>query len=282
MTDDAGNISLSVVVPAHNSSDVIVSSIERLAARLSDREAEVIIVENGSTDGTYELCRLLMDELPAKHPRLRLIRSDKGMGNALRAGSEASHGEYILLTADDLPFGFDDLDAYDQLREAPAARPLVMIGSKAHRDSQVERNALRRTLTFGFGILRRLILGMKTGDPQGTVIIKGDLLRTIAPTLREDGFLFTTELIYRVERMGLRPVEVAVKLSADHADHPSRVSPSDVLSMAVGLLRVRAGDRLTSSERHPPASSQEATSADIAEASKDSRRGWPNRDDHAQ
>jgi glycosyltransferase involved in cell wall biosynthesis len=241
----------------------------------------VIIVENGSTDGTYELCRRLIHQRTGHQPRFWLLRSGKGMGNALRAGSKASQGEYILLTADDLPFGFDDLDAFDRLRNAGAA-PVVMIGSKAHPDSHIERGALRTMLTFGFGILRRLILGMRTGDPQGTVIVNGKLLRTIAPTLREDGFLFTTELIYRVERMGLRPVEVAVKLSADHADHPSRVSPSDVLSMAVGLLRVRAGDRLTSSERHPPASSQEATSADIAEASKDSQRGWPSPADRAR
>jgi glycosyltransferase involved in cell wall biosynthesis len=280
---NSSGLYLSVVVPAHNSSAVIGTCIDRLAGRFAGQAAEVIIVENGSNDDTYEVCRRLVDSRPANViPRIRLLQSEKGMGRALKTGAQASRGDHVLLTADDLPFGFDDLDAFDRLRNAGAAAPVVMIGSKAHPDSHVERGALRTTLTFGFGILRRLILGMKTGDPQGTVIVNGKLLRTIAPTLREDGFLFTTELIYRLERLGLRPVEVPVKLSADHAHHASRVSPSDVLSMALGLFRLRAGGVPTSSERDPMAPSRGATSADIAEASKDSQRGWPSPDDRAR
>jgi glycosyltransferase involved in cell wall biosynthesis len=283
MRPEGSNVELTVVIPAHNSSDVIATCIGRLAERLSDRMAEVIIVENGSTDGTYELCLRLVDEWPATTmPRFRLLRSDKGMGNALRTGAEASRGEYVLLTADDLPFGFDDLDAFDRMAVAGTDRPIVMIGSKAHPDSRVNRGVLRGALTLGFSILRRLVLGMKTGDPQGTVIVEGQLLRSIAPTLHEHGFLFTTDLIYRLERMGVRPVEVPVALSADHARHASRVSPSDVRAMALGLFRLRRSGGPSSSDRGLSARSQSTPSAGTAEAGKDSPQGWPTRGDRAR
>lgn len=234
-------ISLSVIVPAHNSSAVIEACIAQLRLRLSDRSAEIIVVENGSTDDTFERCTRLANNWTDPNVQLVILRCGKGMGNALRTGALASRGSYVLLTADDLPFGFDDLDAADRFAAA-SCLPTVVIGSKAHPSSVVPRGALRTTLTWGFSLARRVLLGMRTGDPQGTVLIEGELLRGLASGMRECGFLFTTELLYAVERRGIRPVEVAVRLSADHGKHASRVAARDVLSMGLGLLRLLRTD----------------------------------------
>jgi uncharacterized protein (TIRG00374 family) len=167
------------------------------------------------------------------------------MGNALRVGILNSRGASVLLTADDLPFGFDDLDAADRMSRNVSLLPQVIIGSKAHPESEVNRGWLRSSFTRGFGIMRRVILGMRTGDPQGTILINGHLARRLAGITVETGFLFTTELIAATERLGLESVEVPVRLSADHAGHASRVSWADVLAMAFGLLRIRRGrDRI--------------------------------------
>jgi hypothetical protein len=84
---------------------------------------------------------------------------------------------------------------------------------------------------------------MRTGDPQGTVLMDGDLMRRLVPDLVEPGFLFTTELVYLAERAGIVPVEVPVRLSADHDSHDTRISRGDVLAMGVGLFRLRARHR---------------------------------------
>lgn len=107
----------------------------------------------------------------------------------------------------------------------------------------MRRGALRGTLTWGFAALRRVVLGMRTGDPQGTVLMDGDLMRGLVPDLVEPGFLFTTELVYLVERAGIVPVEVPVRLSDDHDSHETRISRADVLAMGVGLFRLRARHR---------------------------------------
>jgi hypothetical protein len=168
------------------------------------------------------------------------------MGNALRVGVTHSRGASLLLTADDLPFGFDDLDGADALRsQADLDYPLVIIGSKAHPSSRVRRGWARDLATRGFSVGRRVLIGMKTGDPQGTFIVDGPFLRSIVGHLSEPGYLFTTELAYVAERLGHPPVEVPVTLRGTHGSHSSRVSLSDAAVMAVGLLALRLRHRRT-------------------------------------
>lgn len=239
--------SLSVVVPAHNSADVIERTVIRLKDRLAGTDAEVLVVENGSSDATADVVARLVDLDGA--PRIVLLRSDKGMGNALRAGIAASTGDQVLLSADDLPFGFDDLDRAAEL----LTRPDIVIGSKAHRDSDVERGALRSVSTWGFRLMRRLILWSRVGDSQGTILADGPWLRAVAPDLDHPGFLFTTQLCFAAERQGLTIVEVPVRLSPDHAPKASTVRLSDVWAMGVGLVGVRRRGRRLSVRPDLPA-----------------------------
>lgn len=231
---------ISVVVPAHNSGELIETTIAELSERLGER-AEIIVIENGSTDDTFARCLHLAEQHRGRGIELRVLQSKKGMGNALRTGVLASHGASVLLTADDLPFGFDDLDHLDRLMSALGTSiPVVLVGSKAHRDSKVERGALRGTLTWGFSVLVRAILGIRTRDPQGTLIVDGNLAREVAQHAVEPGYLFSTELIYIAERLGIRPTEVPVRLRPSHRDHQSRITLGDLAAMAIGLLRIRA------------------------------------------
>ena len=233
-------VALSVVIPAHNCATLIGQTVTRLAERLFDRSAEIIVVENGSTDDTPARCKELAETW--RHPSVALVvtRSDKGMGNALRTGIAASHGTRVLLTADDLPFGFDDLDAADRLAaESDGHLPLMIIGSKAHPQSQIRRGPGRNVLSSGFAVMRRWLLSSRVGDSQGTFVVDGAMLRKLSANLTEPGFLFTTELVHVAERSGVRPVEVPVRLSPDHRAHPSRISVGDVAQMGVGLLRLR-------------------------------------------
>ncbi len=226
---------LTYVVPAHNSSSVIETTLDALVERLSARSAEVVVVENGSRDRTPEV----LDRLSAAWDSpvaLRVTRSEKGLGNAYRAGLAASRGHRVVLTADDLPFGFDDLDAADAID--PVEHPVV-IGSKGHPESVVGRAWPRRLMTWGFAVLRRAVLGVRTRDPQGTFVLHGDWARAVTPHLAESGYLVTTELCYLAERAGITPVEVPIRLSQSHHEHASRIRLGDVGQMAVGLLGIR-------------------------------------------
>jgi glycosyltransferase involved in cell wall biosynthesis len=229
-------VALSYVVPAHNSTAVIETTLCALRSRLAGRRAEIIVVQNGSSDGTQALLERIGQSWSHPDVHLVILSSGTGLGYAYRTGIAASRGARILLTADDLPFGFDDLEAADRL-DADAYP--VVIGSKAHRDSEVGRGVLRWVLGWGFLLLRRAVLGMLTLDPQGTLVLDGDWARTLVPRLDEPGYLVTTELCYLAEREGIRPLEVPVRLVPGHGDHRSRIAVQDVWRMGVGLIGIR-------------------------------------------
>jgi glycosyltransferase involved in cell wall biosynthesis len=230
-----GSVALSYIVPAHNSADVIEGTLKELADRLEGTGSEILVVENGSSDGTFELLTKVA-ETWSQDVELRVLQSAKGMGNALRAGIKASKGQRLFLGADDIPFGFDDLDAAEKL--AVAQHPMV-IGSKGHKDSVTPRGMARRILTLGFLTLRLVILGMRTRDPQGTFIIDGEWARSVESRLTEQGFLLTTELTFLAEREGIRTTEVPVRLRASHDVHGSRIRLSDPVKMGLGLFTLR-------------------------------------------
>jgi dolichyl-phosphate beta-glucosyltransferase len=232
----AEHVKLSYIVPAHNSEEVIEDTLQQLATRFAGRQTEILVVENGSTDDTPALLRDAEAVWTRHDVTLRVLSTERGLGNALRHGIAESRGDRIFLGADDLPFGFDDLVEAELID--PNHHPVV-IGSKGHPKSIVHRSPTRVLLTFGFRLLRRVILGMRTRDPQGTFVLDGAWARSVVARVHEPGYLFSTELCHLAECSGIVPVEVPVRLRPSHGSHTSRVQLRDVWRMGAGLLTVR-------------------------------------------
>ncbi|HPQ85176.1 MAG TPA: glycosyltransferase [Actinomycetota bacterium] len=225
----------SYVVAAHNSEDVITETWSLLRKHFQSGPVEIVIVENGSTDGTWPTLQALATAVGPADPSLKVLRSEKGLGNALAAGALASRGKSIVFTADDLPFGFSDLEAYSLLGKKPA----VAIGSKGHPGSTVQRGAGRDVLSTGFRLIRDAVLHLGVRDSQGTLIVDGDFARAFAPVSQETGYLWTTEFIFAARTAGFSVQEIPVHLTPRHAEHPSRVRAADVWQMFEGLARIR-------------------------------------------
>ncbi len=230
----ANQPTLAVVVPLHNSEAVVTQTVEAWMDYLPEGSGRLMLVENGSADGTWDRCCELQDKF-GQH-RVVALRSEKGMGNALDAGILASTEDYVLLTADDLPFGFTDVSA--AITENWATP--IMIGSKAHPNSEIGRSRKREVISSGFRFARGLVLLSKVGDSQGTFLIEGNWARHIAPKLQETGFLFTTELVYAAELQKIAITEVPVRLSETHGHKRTSISKQDVIDMGFGLLRIRS------------------------------------------
>jgi glycosyltransferase involved in cell wall biosynthesis len=238
MHDRSLGADLSVVIPIHNSTLVLGRTIERWMSRQTSGSTELILVENGSHDLTWALAHDLAHD--TAHVRFTVLQSAKGMGNALRAGILASTGRRVLLSADDLPFDFVDLEQAESLDPVPT----IVIGSKAHPDSDVTRERTRHVYSYGYRVFRRLLLRSQVGDSQGTINADGEWIRSVVDRLDEPGFLFTTQLVHAAELQGVDLREVAVTLSSDHAPKPSTVRLADAWDMGFGLLRLRRRRRL--------------------------------------
>jgi dolichyl-phosphate beta-glucosyltransferase len=234
---------LSVVVPACNARSNLARTLERLATIPGGAPHEILVVENGSDDGTWELLERLREAWPHPGTTLLALRSQRGIGAAYRAGVAATTGDRVLLTADDLPFGTSDVEAVLACRSLPR----FAIGSKAHPRSRVPRSLTRRIATGVFRLSRRLVLGLDVGDTQGTFVIDGELARSLVGATSVPGFGMTTELVALAAHAGEQPVELPVVLSDQLA--PTRVRwATDGAEMLVSLFRLRR--RLGPLRRH--------------------------------
>lgn len=223
---------LSVVVPTRNGEDVLEETLTALGERLSSDD-EIIVVENGSTDGTTALVTRIKDGW-TRPSTIIITHSDPGLGEALRKGVETSIGARLLLTADDLPFGFTDLDEFERL----PADVAVAIGSKAHPRSEVTRSRARTIQSRIFRFLRAALLQSRVGDSQGTLWVDGVWGREFAHLSRESGLMWTTELVLAAEQQGIAVGEVPVRLSTRHETGASRFRLSDAWQSFVGFTRL--------------------------------------------
>jgi dolichyl-phosphate beta-glucosyltransferase len=203
-------LSYTYVVPVHNEEATIARTVARITERAKITPiVRVLAVENGSRDASWAA----LQEVARAVPMVTALQEPQaGLGYALHRGVQeacaidASPDHYVVFTACDLPFGFTDLDAF----EALAPRPAVAIGSKAHPDSQIQKDARRVVMSWVYRLARRAIVGMKTRDSQGTFFLRADVAATVWPRIVARDFFYTTELCVWLERAGVIPVEVPV------------------------------------------------------------------------
>jgi glycosyltransferase involved in cell wall biosynthesis len=231
---------ITVVMPAYNESLLLASSVGEVVKGLRERNCsfELIVVENGSTDGTLEIARELQaqyEEVSVEH------RIDADYGVALRAGLLAARGTVVV--------NFDT-DYYDLefLESAvtivtPSGGPAIVVGSKRAPGAHDERPWPRRTVTAVFSTCLRLVFGLRVSDTHG---MKAMRRAAVEPYARQSKFgrdLFDTELVLRVERAGLRTAEIPVDV---RERRPARTSiVQRVPRTIVGLVRLAYVLRVT-------------------------------------
>ena len=193
---------MTVIVPVHNEADFIPVGLPRLiaAVRAVEPDAQLIVVENGSADGSAERARAVAG---GGAEVVELAVAD--YGEALHEGMRRAKGDWVVTF---------DIDYFSEpfLRDLRALRrdADVVIASKRAPGSEDRRPFGRRLATFGFNVLLTTVLGSKVSDTHG---IKAFRMSVTAPLLdavasRQD--LFDTELVVRLERAGARISEVPV------------------------------------------------------------------------
>lgn len=228
----------SLVLPFHRDVSVLGATVARARSECGSRGVrEVLLCHNGpplSPEAQAGVDALVSegDDLP----RVRLFHTDaKGIGAGYKLGIHEAGEEFVILSADDLPFGWTDLDAFEG-----AGRPDFAIGSKGHPRSVVAGiKPIRRFATFAFLSVRRLLLGWNTPvDSQGTLILRTSVARELASELVYDHYLCSLELATLHLQGGGKVVELPVAI--EMSGRPSSVSViTDGLHMTKELVDLR-------------------------------------------
>jgi glycosyltransferase involved in cell wall biosynthesis len=225
-------------LPAFNESAGIADTLDKILAYSAKRgwNAEIIVVDGGSSDGTREIVR----GYARKHPLVRLLESpeNRGKGYCVRNGMLHAQGEILLFSDADLS---SPIEEADKLFAALANGADVAIGSRwldAHL--QIQKQPIHRQL-FGriFNLVTHLILGLDFKDTQcGFKAFTRRSALAIFPLQRIERWGFDPELLCLANKFGFVVSEVAV-VWADHKG--SRVNPlRDGICMFAEMLRIRS------------------------------------------
>ena len=230
-----GPVDLSVVVPAYDEADRIAASLDRLCRYLAawPDGAEVVVVDDGSRDGTFDIVERLVGRLPVP---LRLYRhaENRGKGAAVRTGMLRSRGRLAGFTDADLAYPPEVFAAF---AAAIAGGADVVVGRRHHPGQQPP--ALRRAAHAAFRRTVRAMLRIPVHDTQcGIKLFRGTAARALFGHSVVDGFGFDPEVLHLAARWGLRVVEVDAPLTS--ASPTSTVSLlRDAPRMLGDLARVR-------------------------------------------
>jgi dolichyl-phosphate beta-glucosyltransferase len=227
---------LSIIIPSFNEEQRLPASLEKIAVYIEEKRpnAEVIVVDDGSTDRTAAVAESWRDRIPQL--RVLLNGTNRGKGFSVRHGSMDARGDIILFTDADLSAPIEEGEKlFAALRSHDVA-----IGSRAVDRSLIEvrESPFREFAGIIFNKIVRLILRLPFVDTQcGFKAFRRERCRIIFEQQTIERFGFDPELLYLARHHGLSIEEVPVRWAHSAATKVSMMR--DSLQMFLDVLVIR-------------------------------------------
>ncbi len=219
---------LSVVVPVYNEAPTILASLERV--QLASFDKEIIVVDDGSTDGTRDILATIAD------PNIRVFfhRQNRGKGAALRTGFAQATGDYVLVQDADLEY--DPRDYPTLLEPLLNGEADVVFGSRF-------LSGPKRVLFFWHMVANQLLTLVSnmttnlnlTDMETGYKAFRLEVVRSLS--LRSDRFGIEPEMTAKVARLGCRVYEVPISYHGRTYEEGKKIRWTDAFWALAAILR---------------------------------------------
>ncbi len=222
---------LTVIIPIRNERDTIREVIGRVLA--SPVEKEVIVVDDGSTDGTTEILK----EIAAKHPHVRVIFRDvnQGKGAAIRAAIPEVRGDYVIIQDGDLEY---DPQEYPKLLRPMIEQGADIVYGSRFLESRPAMQLPNRVINWLLARMVRVLYGSRITDEATCYkLFRREVLQGIPLTCRR--FEFCPEVTAKALRRGHRIVEVPIRYEARTFAEGKKIRWTDGVEAIWTLLRYR-------------------------------------------
>jgi len=231
---------LSIVIPVYNEAATLPEIVRRVFAAPVDMDKEVILVDDGSTDGTRDLYEAIRREHAGRTLKVLLHERNRGKGAALRTGFAEATGDIVLIQDADLEY--DPAD-YPRLL-APILRGLAdvvygsrFVGGEAHRVLFFWHFVGNRLLTLLSNALTNLNL---TDMETCYKVFRAEVLAGLR--IRSDRFEFEPEITARIARGRWRIYEVGISYAGRDYAEGKKITWIDGLKAVGAIVRYRFFD----------------------------------------
>jgi len=235
---------LSVVIPVYNEHATLEKIIERVLSVELPLDREVVMVDDGSTDGTRELYprieALVAERWPGVRLQIKLADRNRGKGAAIRQGFELASGDIVLIQDADLEY--DPGDYPRLLAPILDGRADVVYGSRfvggdAHRVLYFWHMVGNRMLT----LLSNMMTNLNLTDMETCYkVFRGEVVRSLK--LRSDKFTIEPEMTAKVARGKWRIYEVGISYAGRTYEEGKKIGLKDAFQALGAILRFRFWD----------------------------------------
>lgn len=229
------NEKISIVMPTYNEAARIAASIEETAKAFNafGYPWELIVMDDGSTDDTYERATMLCE----KHPQLIVKKNpyNIGKGRAIKKAVHYVTGEYTLFLDADLDLHPNQFPVLFDIMRLDNAD--IVIGSKLHPNSKVSYPFQRRIISLVYYLVVRILFSLPCHDTQtGLKLFKTDVLRNVIPRILVKAFAFDLEILVNAHHLGYKIVEAPIVLGTQR--RYSRIGPGAIFTTGLDTLAI--------------------------------------------
>ncbi len=226
---------LSVVIPVYNERGTVEEILTRVQAQ--NLAEEIIIIDDGSVDGTRELLQEIVPQY--QNTQLILHENNQGKGAAVRSGIEIARGDLILIQDADLEY--DPRDYHALLKPIEEGKADVVYGSRflggPHRVTMFWHMVANKLLTLMTNILYNSILSdMETGYK----LFRSEIIKSIP--LRARRFDFEPEITAKLLKRNARIFEVPISFNPREYSEGKKIGLEDAFHAVLALIKFRFVD----------------------------------------
>ncbi|MCB9867107.1 MAG: glycosyltransferase family 2 protein [Phycisphaerales bacterium] len=228
---------LSIVIPVYNEHKTLREIIRRVIAVETGLKREIVLVDDGSTDGTRELYEPIQQEYPDERIVVQLQPKNMGKGAAVRRGFELASGDILLIQDADLEY--DPADYPQLLRPILAGRADVVygsrfIGSEAHRVHLFWHMMGNRMLTT----LSNMMTNLNLTDMETCYkVFRKEVVDSMK--LVSNSFTIEPELTARVAKGRWRVYEVGISYAGRDYAEGKKITWRDGVAALWAIFRFR-------------------------------------------